>query len=906
MKRIITTLTVYIFLLTFSSSQVFAVSLFEEQILNLGQGYEKSGNYKKALALYQHYQNSNDFSQAIADRVKFVKPKIVKRKPRKKIKRASKSNSQKIYTIQLLTTNLQHKQSAQRYKKKIERKYGFNCYLKEGKYLYLRCQDSPNRRDLDDDTSLLNSNNEDFFVVKLQKKLPPVPVQPPEEPKEEPVINQAEIQVAYLQQQLKFLREQAQKEKNKALATKKLEESKEAEAKKQSEETKKSETQNDKLVKNIAVPKLLQKPKTESKKDIKNIAKPNQKVDAKKPRNKLLKRPVNKRPVRNKKNSSKYTVSQGYKALNGKKNELAKQIFADLLKFSPKNIDAAFGYSLAFMNDGNWVKAFITLNKVIKLTKRKDIQKTFKGIKYNMYLKKGWKNVATNPAKSVEFFKNAQVINNNADISEGLAYAYSNNKELDKAIPEMEKLFKAKKNVKNANMLIKTYLKEKQIKKARIFFDALDPIFQANMTYNPKRADLLAEVKKFFDNKQYRQTKNLLRELYLMYPTNLTVLLYFAKVYEAEKKFKNSLEYYRTILAKEPENKEALMGVSRIYIAKKKYSKALDILLTLDAKTDKEVQNIIKETKLQLYLMTKKYKDALSLGKEMLMEDPTQVKLYVILGDINVKMQRQREAYFYYGRAFQIDPTNFEIRMKLLNLLLEQKLFDQTQTLLGKFKGFPLSSSQQQRLRDFYINFYKKYTSTSLQEKDYVYALKGAKSGLQMEPEDTFFIESAGWAALNSKKYSDAIYYFGKIIAKTPKNYTIHYGIGLAYVNLKQFNKAKQSFKTAEASSDSDLLFKVAEIYKDTGFKKDSYRVIKLIEELGRRSISHSNTMPIKEQQSAQMTVPPPNSNSRTDKMDTYNPFLSNFNNPKPPVQHKMIQPEIATPKKKNSNQWFF
>jgi len=1002
MKRIITTLTVYIFLLTFSSNNLFAVSLFEKQILNFGKSYEKDGEYAKALGLYQNYQKNNDFSKDIADRIDFVRPKakeMAKQKASRK-KRASRrrreasSRIKTIYTIQLLTTNLQYINSAKRHKRNIERRYGFTCYLKEGKYLYLRCQDSERRSDLNDDISLLEDGNEDFFVVKLRKRVKEVPPEPiePQEPitpiaPPKPIVpvplpindvkkdkektdslNSFKKELESLKKQLKLLREEKAKreqvekdakiKKESDLIKKQLKLLKEEKAKrdqiekdakikKASDLIKKkenNETNNSvkKPVKVIKVPKALITPKKDSSlqkttdkepkkahkkpaRKPKPLSKPatNSSNKAKKDKDEVLsKRPKKKKnpllmnPSKRKKNgknsiskktSSKYTVSQGYKALNDKQNELCKKIFSDILKYNPKNIDAAFGYALAFMNDGNWVKAYITLKKVVHLTDRADIKKTFKGIKYNMYLKKGWKNVATSPDKSIEFFKKAQEVKDSSDISEGLAYAYSNNKELDKAIPEMEKLFQAKQNVKNANMLIKTYLKEKQVKKARIFFDSLDPIFQANMTYNPKRAELLAEAKKFLENKQYRQTKNLLRELYLMYPTNLTVLLYFAKVYEAEKEFKNSLEYYKTILAKEPKNKESLMGVSRIFIAKKEYSKALDILLKLeDVKEDKEVQSVIQETKLQLYLKNNNYKEALSLSKKMLMADPTKVKLYVILGDINVQMQNERDAYFYYGRAFQIEPADFDIRMKLLNLLLEQKLFDQTQTLLGKFKGFPLSSSQQQRLRDFYINFYKKYTSTSLQEKDYVYALKGAKSGLQMEPEDTFFIESAGWAALNSKKYSDAIYYFGKIIAKTPKNYTIHYGIGLAYVNLKQFNKAKQSFKTAEASSDSDLLFKVAEIYKDTGFKKDSYRVIKLIEELGRRSISHSNTMPIKEQQSAQMTVPPPNSNSRTDKMDTYNPFLSNFNNPKPPVQHKMIQPEIATPKKKNSNQWFF
>ena len=572
------------------------------------------------------------------------------------------------------------------------------------------------------------------------------------------------------------------------------------------------------------------------------------------------------------------------------------------------------------MNDGNWVKAYITLGKIIKLTDREDIQKTYKSIKYNMNLKKGWKNVATNPAKSIEFFKKAQEVKNTADVGEGLAYAYNNNKEFDKAIPEMQKLFKEKKDFKSANMLVDAYLKAKQSSKARVFFESLSPTFQANMKYNPKREELLTEVKRLFNEKHYRQARSILRELYLMFPTNITVLLYFAKVYEAQERYKNALEYYRTILSKEKDDKESLLGVSRIYIATKKYTKALETLSRLNGK---DIELLINKTKLKLYIQNNNKTEALILAKEMLIEDPTNLQLYVILGDLNVELQKNRDAYFYYGRAFQLAPDDFKIRLKLLTLLLEQNLFDQTQTLLGKFNGFRLTPDQRIELRAFYVKFYKKYTATSLEEKDYEYALKGAKSGMQMEPDDTFFIESAGWAGLNSKRYNDAVFYFSKILAKDPKNYTIRYGTGLAYINLKQFDRAREYFKTAENSNDIDLLYKIAEIYKDTNFKKDSYRVIKLIEELGRRSIVKSKNRNGKNPDapitSLESMTPTSKDISQTDDMNTYNPFIiggSSYETPKinrDPIPHKISnslpaivpEPNRIQIKKKNSNSWF-
>ena len=71
-----------------------------------------------------------------------------------------------------------------------------------------------------------------------------------------------------------------------------------------------------------------------------------------------------------------------------------------------------------------------------------------------MNLKKGWKNVGTDPEKSIEFFKKAQEVENTSDVAEGLAYAYNNNKQYDKAIPEALKIFKLKKDFKSANLVV--------------------------------------------------------------------------------------------------------------------------------------------------------------------------------------------------------------------------------------------------------------------------------------------------------------------------------------------------------------------------------------------------------------------------------------------------------------------
>lgn len=353
---------------------------------------------------------------------------------------------------------------------------------------------------------------------------------------------------------------------------------------------------------------------------------------------------------------SKYTANEGYLALNSKQLSKAKEIFSDLLQYNDQDIDSSFGLALVFMNEGDWNKAYITLSKVIDLTDRSDIKKTYKTIEYNMNLKEGWKNVSTNPDKSIAYFTKAGEIEaDSTDVAEGLSYAYNNIKEYDRVIPEAKKLFAKRKDFKSANMLIEAYLKAKQPDKANDFFDSLDPDFQINLDYNPKRDQQLLEIEGLIADGRYHQAKSLLRKLYLMYPTNAKVLLSFAKVYESEKQYKSAIEYYETILSKDETNTDALEGLANIHTAQEKYDDALQYLAKLKAQNKDGVEKKINKIKLKLYIQQKRSKDALVLAKEMLLEEPTNLDLYLILGDLNMEMKKNRDAYFYYGRAFQLN-----------------------------------------------------------------------------------------------------------------------------------------------------------------------------------------------------------------------------------------------------------
>jgi tetratricopeptide (TPR) repeat protein len=1038
MNRKITTLIVFFFLAIYSSSSANAVDLYEQQLLNLGKMYEKKGDLVNAYHTYQNLLKENPESDDAKLRLRKIKPFLknakkdlssTKRrstppaKERRTPKRRDRESGDKYYAVQFLTTSPSYRRQAQRKLRKLE-SYGLECYLKEGRYLYLRCNPVKDKRDLDEALDIAEDRGLDHFVVsdsnptlknrgreepksepkkepensrkapsedrranRGERVTPPTesdsrrpsrpdrPVAPTREapkpsrevsrvpnfseekpskpierakplpraekreaeeklPLNRPPVKEEEPKRKLspkekMLEELRKKREAGQREGLNLPPEKEKKPQRELSPKeKMLEELRKKRGGQGKPPRKLSPKeKMLEdlrkkregkgKPPGGGKSALKPSLKPATPASSLSPEekrrklSKLLKRPKTKAKA-----SSKFTLKEGYDALNGKNMNKAKEVFSDLIKFNPEDEGAVFGLALVFMNEGDWTKAYITLKPVAKKTKRKDIKETFVGITYNMYLKKGWKNVASRPDQSVKFFQEAQKIKDSSDISEGLSYAFNNNNESGKAIPHVMAVYKKKRDFKSAKMMVETYLKAEKKKEAEEFFYSLEPAYQANMKYNPKKQKAIDKVKKLIEEEKYREARGILRELYLLYPTDLDVLYSLGKVYESEKRYKKAIEYYRTVLSSEEGHKDALFSLSQIYMDQGKNEEAYKVLKELQ-KNKVKVEKYIDEVRLRMYLANDENKKAMELAKSLLLDNPTSVKLHTTLGELSEKMNQKREAYFYYARAYQMAPDDFKVRMKLLELLLEQKLFDQVQTVLGQFEGFPLKKSQKEELKDFYKQYYKTYTAVSLEDEDYEYALKAAKAGLQMMPDDMGLMESAGWAALNSKKYPEAVYYFSKIIAKEPDAYSQKYGLGLAYVNMKQMDKAKAAFKGAEATSDKELLYKIAGIYKDIGLKKDAYRVVKMLE----RGVPKASPKKKKKKNPEELDTKPVLSSAPSpeaeeeenkDSMDTYNPFLQD-----PPKEIPLVQPindpeplpEQPTlnenPVKKKSGRWF-
>jgi tetratricopeptide (TPR) repeat protein len=580
--------------------------------------------------------------------------------------------------------------------------------------------------------------------------------------------------------------------------------------------------------------------------------------------------------VAGQKKASKYTIKDGFDAVNTKQLKKAKTIFSELVAMNRTDPDANFGLALVFMQEGDWDKAARIIKSVLPHTDRKDIHDTYTSVLYNLHLKNGWKAVATAPEKSAkEFLKAKKIKSDSPDVAEGLSYAYNNAKKPDLAIPYVLQTYKNKPNFKTAEMVIKTYLAAEKKLEAEKFFNTLDPLIQVNMEFNPNRDRAIKEIEGHLKENQYRQAMSKLREIYLMYPTDLKVLFYMGKAYAGQDKTKRALEYFKTVLKRKPDHKEALTEVAHIYMKDEKDEKALEILHVLQ-KANVKVDHFVEQIELRLFIKNKNYKEAEKLAKKMIANDPTNVKYYIILGDITKKDGRKRESYFYYAKAYQLEPNRFKVRMELLDLLLEQKLFDQVQIILEKFRGYEMTEDQTQELRTFYESYYKTYAAYSLGEEEYLDALRAAKAGLQMMPNDMGLMETAGWAGLNGKKYTDAVYFFKKIASQDLTAYSQRYGLGLAYVNMKQKNKALLAFQEAEQTQDRELLLKIAEIYKDIGEDKHAFRVIKRLEKQSSAPVGMPQTKTVKTNKSSR------------DDMNVYNPFLGSL--------VPTAQPEPATP----------
>ena len=236
-------------------------------------------------------------------------------------------------------------------------------------------------------------------------------------------------------------------------------------------------------------------------------------------------------------------------ALN--KNEDAKKVYHEVLKFHPDSQDACVFLSKAYSTEKNFKKAFSLLDNCEKASKDKGIFAYYKG---KTYLDKG------SLDESFKEFKRAQKLDpefSQATLAIGLIHEEKG--ESEKAIQSYKKYL-----IDNADdkvilgRLVQVYFSQEKHDEVLPFAERLVELEPDNLNLKVKIAILYSDLKK------YDQAKKIFSDVLTFNESSDRILYYLGALHQETKEFKDSISYFNRIPASSPLYQDSSLQVAQM------------------------------------------------------------------------------------------------------------------------------------------------------------------------------------------------------------------------------------------------------------------------------------------------------------------------------------------------------
>ncbi|GAB6072209.1 hypothetical protein JCM14244_05860 [Venenivibrio stagnispumantis] len=537
----------------------------------------------------------------------------------------------------------------------------------------------------------------------------------------------------------------------------------------------------------------------------------------------------------------KNSVELLYENLNSGNLDKAEDIAQNLLRKNPKSFDAYFVLGIINLKKNEFKSACSYLEKAYQLNKRKDAKNLRDDACFAYYINQGYSNIETRPLVAISLFKNAKEYKYDIKADIGIGYAYINAKDYEKAYLIFKNLYD---RYPDNDDILKGYI----ITLNRL--NKKEELNQVISTLPKERLKNLSDIylyveieniNKLIKERKFDEAEAKLKELYNKYPSNINVLLAFGNLYTEQGNYLKAKDFYENILILEPDNIYALQGLKLVYIKEGNYDKAIEIIEKLERKGIK-VED--KEKIYAIYYLNKAEElkkqgnldEAKRIYENILKTQPDNTLALIGIGDIYQKKGNKKEAFNYYSKAYSLAKDNFDIKIKFLYALLDLNLFAQIKTILEDIDINKLSLEQQRELKKFYKALYIKYATYLYENKDYEMALRVAREGILLFPEDSDLIAMVGWSFYQLKDYQCAEDNF-KTSYTLSGDEKIAIGLAYVYLNTGKKEQLKQLLQKLENSTNPEILVDVANIYASIGDYKKAEKTLenaKILKNQGR------------------------------------------------------------------------
>ncbi|NPB06995.1 MAG: tetratricopeptide repeat protein, partial [Aquificae bacterium] len=186
--------------------------------------------------------------------------------------------------------------------------------------------------------------------------------------------------------------------------------------------------------------------------------------------------------------------------------------------------------------------------------------------------------------------------------------------------------------------------------------------------------------------------------------------------------------------------------------------------------------------------------EALKLALKAYDLAPDEEAVLFVLGDAYLQAGKPEEAYRYYAKAYELK-RDFDALLKLLYALTKMRNFELVNAFLKEVKPETLTRKEREKLKAFYRYLYTESAAYFLSEKEFKKALRAAREGLLVFPNEPALLKLAGWACFNLNDLNCAREQFKKALKLKPDDADALYGLALTYARA---GKKKEAERLAE------------------------------------------------------------------------------------------------------------
>jgi tetratricopeptide (TPR) repeat protein len=231
-----------------------------------------------------------------------------------------------------------------------------------------------------------------------------------------------------------------------------------------------------------------------------------------------------------------------------------------------------------------------------------------------------------------------------------------------------------------------------------------------------------------------------------------------------------------------------------------------------------------------IYFMAEKYDSAIDALRRAIELSPKQAENHSDLGDALAANKQYAEAEESYRRAIELDPKYAVTYADLADVYMKMNRADDAVQLLLK------SAEIKPRARP-YIDLGDIYRSQEKSEE----VLGAYKKAAELEPQNVDVLEKVAYFFAASKSYADALEWYTRIIALTPKDARAYRNRADEYIALGQLENAEKDLEIA-SELDPDAAFLQIR-YADLLIHKGDFE---RAEERARKAVERTNESPAK------------------------------------------------------------